>query len=276
MQVKSEGPLKITKATIDAAWKRRQKASRLIIRDKDCRGLALIVNATTLVWSYSYRPRGVDPLTGRRWPNKAITLGNPATLSPDDARTEANRVKGQMVAGADPAAARKAKAAEEQRKRSATAGRLLKGYEDAFPKRPKMRGSGLPSPIYVSGEVAQVRLALEAMEATDSPAADIDVVTVRKLIDAQNAGDNPHARFGALSRFLDWCQDAGHIQINPCTLVARARRPKPRQSRSEYLVLSDMARLWEAAGRLGEPVWRDIARLDRHTLPAGTVVWHVS
>src|ERR1039457_2363790 len=101
MQVISEGPTKITKATIDAAWRRRKPDHRLIVRDKDCRGLALIVNPTTMTWSYAYRPRGIDSATGRRWPNQTITLGNPETHSPDDARAEANRLKGQAPAGFD-------------------------------------------------------------------------------------------------------------------------------------------------------------------------------
>ena len=87
-----------------------KKEHRLIVRDKECRGLALIVNPTTMTWTYAYRPRGKDIATGRRWPNKTITLGNPETHSPDDARAEANRIKGQAAAGADPAADRKARA----------------------------------------------------------------------------------------------------------------------------------------------------------------------
>jgi hypothetical protein len=101
-------PTKISKATIEAAWWRRKKPGhRLIVRDKDCRGLALIINPTTMTWSYAYRSRGTDPVTGRRWPNRTITLGNPASHSPDDARAEANRIKGQAVAGVDPAAERR-------------------------------------------------------------------------------------------------------------------------------------------------------------------------
>src|SRR6478735_1360164 len=84
-----------TKATIDAAWRRKKPDHRLIVRDKDCRGLALIINPTTMTWSYAYRPRGTNPVTGRRWPNRTVTLGNPASRSPDDARTEANWTKGQ-------------------------------------------------------------------------------------------------------------------------------------------------------------------------------------
>ena len=82
MRVLAEGPMKITKATIDAAWRRRKANHRLIVRDKDCRGLSLIVNQTTMAWSFAYRPRGIDPLTGRRRPNRTVTLGNPATHSP--------------------------------------------------------------------------------------------------------------------------------------------------------------------------------------------------
>jgi len=103
MQVISEDPTKITKATIDATWRRRKANQRLIVRDKDCRGLALIVNPTSMTWSYAYRPRGTDPLTGRRWPNRSVAIGNPSTHSPDDARNDANRIKGQTAAGADPA-----------------------------------------------------------------------------------------------------------------------------------------------------------------------------
>ena len=58
MRVISEGPIKITKTTIDASWRRRKAEQRLIVRDKDCRGLALIVNPTVMTWTYTYRPRG--------------------------------------------------------------------------------------------------------------------------------------------------------------------------------------------------------------------------
>src|ERR1700678_1460970 len=149
MKVSSEGPTKITKTTIDAAWRRRKPDHRLIVRDKECRGLALIINPTTMTWSYAYRPRGIDPATGRRWPNQTITLGNPETHSPDDARAEANRMKGQAAAGSDPAADRKARAEVVRRERSATVARMADAYAVALPRRAKMRGGGVPSPKYV-------------------------------------------------------------------------------------------------------------------------------
>lgn len=99
MRVTGEGPTKITKATIEAAWRRRVPGDRLILRDRDCRGLALILSSTAMTWTYSYRPRGTDPLTERRWPNRTMTLGNPKTHSPDDARSEANRGTGRSGRG---------------------------------------------------------------------------------------------------------------------------------------------------------------------------------
>lgn len=193
-----KGPTKITKATIDAAWRRRVAGHRLIARDKDCRGLALIVNPTSMVWSYAYRPRGTDRLTGRRSPNRTVTIGNPATHSPDDARGDANRIKGQAAAGVDPAVEKKVRAEAERRKRRTTLGGLVDDYERALPRRPKMRGAGLPSTAYVAIETAQVRLALDGMAAAEMPAVDLGPADVRKLLENSGSeGANARARFGA-------------------------------------------------------------------------------
>lgn len=260
MRTFSEGPAKITKDTVDRAWRRRATGQRIIVRDKDCRGLALIVNATTMVWSYAYRPRGIDPHTGRRWPNRTVTLGNPATHSADDARNDANRIKGQAAAGSDPAAERKARADAGRRERSNTLVRLLDSYAKALPRRPKMRGTGLPSRAYVAIELAQVKLALQVIGAENTPTAELTVDDVRRLTAEGGGGANARARFGALNWFMDWCQDAGHIKVNPCALITRARRPRAPQARAHYLTPAELARLWEAAGRIRQPVWRDFAR----------------
>jgi len=148
----------------------------------------------------------------------------------------------------------------ERQKRSNTLGRLADEYARVLPRRPKMRGPGLPSDAYVAIEIAQVRLALAGMEAIDTPVADLGPAAIRKILDHRDEGANARARFGALSRFLDWCQDGGHIQSNPCALISRARRPKASQSRSNYLVPTALARLWTAADELGEAVWRDLVR----------------
>jgi integrase len=260
MRINSEGPIKITKATVDAAWKRRQKDTRLIVRDLDCRGLSLIVNATTMVWSYAYRPRGEDPVTKRRWPNKTMTLGNPGNLSPDDARAEANRIKGQAAAGADPAADKKERAAKQQRERAATLGRLLETYRTVLPRRRKMRGDGYPSPGYVAEELAQAGMAIGELKAADTPAAKLAASDIVRLLNEAEGVTTGRKRFSALSRFLDWCVEEGHAGTNPCDHVAKAKRPKAPKARSDYLEPAELARLWHAAGLLHEPVWRDLVR----------------
>jgi integrase len=259
MHITSEAA-KITKATIEAAWRRRAQNQRLIVRDKECRSLALVVNATSMSWICAYRPRGTDPATKRRWPNKAVTIGNPASHSIEDARHEANRIKGQAAAGGDPASERKAAIAEAQRKRSTTMDRLFIDYSKVLPRRQKMRGSGKPSPSYIAEELAQVRMALVDMDATKTPAADLTVKDVLELLATAEGVTTARKRFGPLSRFLDWCVDAGHIRTNPCTGISRQARPKAPQERTHYLSPDELARLWRASERLREPIWRDLVR----------------
>ncbi len=263
MRVVSEGPVRITKATVEAAWRRRAPGERLIVRDMACRGLALVVNPTGMAWTFSYRPRGTDPATGRRWPNRSITLGTPASHSPDDARDEAGAHKGRVKGGADPAADRKARAVAANAARARTFSRLLEDYAQALPTRPMLRGAGLVSARHAAEELAHAGAAVEMMGAAELPVAGVTLADVRRLVlaDAARPATARH-RFGALSRFFDWCQDEGHIAANPCNMLARSRRPKPPAARRHFLAADALARLWKAAGegRGLAPVHRDLIR----------------
>lgn len=75
MRYVTEGPTKITRATVEAGWRKRRDGVRLTIRDAECRGLALVVNPTGIVWRFSYKLRGIDPTTGRRPATRTLTLG---------------------------------------------------------------------------------------------------------------------------------------------------------------------------------------------------------
>lgn len=260
MHVSSEGPAKITEALIENAWKRRAPDLRLIMRDAECRGLALVVNSTSMRWAYSYRPRGTDPTTGKRWPNEHVTIGSPATHSVRDARHEANRLKGTVAAGGDPAAVKKAKADADNEKRASTLGRLADLYAKRLPGRPKMRGTGTPSPRHVTSELSHVRAAITAMQADTTPAVDLTERKIRRLLDSlAPMPATARARFGALSRFLDWCKDHGDLKVNPCDALSRQSRPRSVAARQDYLELADMARLWKAAEALA-PVHRGLVR----------------
>ncbi len=259
--VVSEGPLRITKATVEAAWRRRAQGRRLVLRDAECRGLALVINPSTMTWRFDYRPRGTDPHTGRRRPMQSVTLGNPSTHTPDEARANSNKLKGQAVAGGDPAAEKRAAAEAERRRQAMTLGRLLDEYEKALPTRPMLRGSGLPTARHVREECTRARAAVAAIGAETMPAIELTPADVRRMMDAESAHPaTARARFGSVSRFLDWCQERGDLEVNPCALVAKARRPKAVPARAHFLSLPELAALWRAAESLGEPVLRDLAR----------------
>lgn len=242
------GPIKISKATIEAAWRARQPLTRTIIADLECRGLALIVNAQSMSWRFEYKPRGVDAHTGKRFASRSIVLGNTSSLSVDKAREDANKHKGEAKSGSDPAEKKKAKLAEDARKRAGTLRRLLDLYAVALPKRPKMRGGqGVLSTKAVAEELLHAKAAIVAMGALEKPAGDVDGADIKRMLDGQ-AGKAATARhrYGALSRFYDWAMDEKHVATNPCGQVAKARRPRPPQSRPVFHTLPQLGQLWIA------------------------------
>lgn len=261
LQVVSEGPVKITRAIIEAAWKRRASGARLVLRDAECRGLALVVNATAMSWTYSFKPRGNDPITGARFPTKSVTIGGPATHGPEDARIEANRLKDKAKGGTDPAAERRAKQAEDANRRAMTVKRLREAYLAELPTRPKMRGTGLPSATYLADETAALGAALAAMGAEGGHPSAITVAMVRKMLRAcATQPATARHRFGALSRFMDWCRAEGHITVNICATLDKKDRPKPPAARARALTADRVAALWKAAGRMSDAVHRDYCR----------------
>ena len=265
MEKASEGPVRITKATVDAAWRRRRPDLRLTIRDGECRGLALVVNPTGMSWTVSYKPRGADPLTGKRPATREVTVGTPATHSPEQARAAAGKVKGEAKGGADPAKDRRAAIAKAARDRATTVDRLLEEYAAALPARPKMRGTGTLSAAALAEELRNIRGAVATMKAGTRSAASLGANDIRTLLTAEaKRPATARHRFGALSRFLDWCQDEGLIALNPCLAIGKNRRPRPAKPRGHHLPMPDLARLWHAAATAAaDPDQADLAMVHR-------------
>ncbi|WP_376091268.1 tyrosine-type recombinase/integrase [Roseomonas sp. CCTCC AB2023176] len=139
----------------------------------------------------------------------------------------------------------------------------------ALPGRPKMRGTGLLSPAVVAAETQNLRAAVATMKAGNLPVTAVGATELRALLKAEAARPAvARHRFGAVSRFLDWCHDEGAITINPCLAIGKARRPRPPKARTHHLGIADLARLWHAAGSAAEdarvsafgPLHRDLAR----------------
>ncbi len=253
--------VKITKTTIDNAWRRRADQDRLIIRDLECKGLALFVTKTGMRWEFSYKPRGTNPRTGKRWSTQYITLGTPATHSPDDARSEANKHKGETKAGRDPGEAIKVKQQAERLARANTLEALLEEYKTELPQRRKLRGAGRVSERHAADEIAFTTAALTVMKAEKLPAMNLTGRDIKKMLDA--LADQPataRARYGALSRFYDWLIEHEHVRTNPCLDMAKAHRPRAVAARRHAIPLPDIAKLWRAADALSSGK-RDLARL---------------
>ena len=255
MQITREGPIKIGAKSIQDAWRKRAKDSRHVITDSERPGLALITNATSQTWSYSYKPRGVDPETGRRPNTKSVTLGSPATLSPVEARAEANRLKDAVGAGGDPALARKAAIDEAARSRASTVESAVEGYLTRLPMKER-RSGGLISARWADEQAYYLRRAVDELGIASDPIESVNVKTVRTL---QQGGAYRHT-FGAMSRFLDWCVHVDLLQCNPAASIGRAFRPASGGRRERTPTLRELALIWKAAERALEAVFCDFVQ----------------
>ena len=205
MKVISEGPTRITRITINAAEKRRCRATRIVIQDATCRGLALVMNPTGLSWRFDYRLRGISPSTGRRWPMQSHFVGTPDSHGPEAAQSAASSLKGQSKAGADLAEQRRKRIDDASRRRASTISRLLPGDLAALPLRPKLRGTGGLSAASVKNKAYHLRLGLDAMAVDDRAIESVTVADLRRLLN-HRAGQPATSRkhYGAVSRFFDW------------------------------------------------------------------------
>ena len=245
LQVISEGPIRITRSTIDAAGKRRTKGVRLVIRDATCRGLALVVNPTGLTWRYDYRPKGTDPATEKRWPMQSQQIGTPESHGLEAARDAAGELRGKAKAGSDLAEERRQQIRDASKRRASTIKRLTPIYEAALPLRPKLRGTGRLLARSVSMELDHLRLAIDAMGVADRSVDFVGATEIRKMLTiraAQPATARKH--YGAVCRFLDWAVEERLIEINPAALLPKSRRPRPVTARSVCPSVADLAAVW--------------------------------
>ncbi|QYU68211.1 hypothetical protein J4558_25830 [Leptolyngbya sp. 15MV] len=99
------------------------------------------------------------------------------------------------------------------------------------------------------------------MKAGDKAAADLAPADLRGLLKAEAIRSAvARHRFGAVSRFLDWCMDEGHARLNVCAQIGKAKRPKAPAARNRFLTPAQVAVLWKAAERMALPVHRDFTR----------------
>ena len=255
MDITRERKAKIGVKDVVRAWKNRVKDTRTVMTDARCPGFMLITNANSQTWTAEYRPRGVNPVTRKRFPMRSLPIGTPATHSPDEALAEAFRIKGATKAGKDPAADRKAAIAEAALERASTVERAVADYIATLPTKEK-KGAGLISRAWAEEQADHLSRAVAALGIASFPITSVDVKTVRRL----QQGESYRHRFGALNRFLDWAVHEDRIMVNPCASIGRAYRPAAGGERERTPSLRDLALIWAATETALESALGDLVR----------------
>ena len=231
----------IIKCTIDRntinKWTKRQRelGEKIILVDDD--GLRLAINARSSSWNYNYRKRGVD-YQGKRHPQRTLRIGDPVTMSPQQAKLRVAEIKAEVKNGGDPAAAMK-RDAEKERQREYQQRPLCLWLEDYR--------------IHVLGDIsrhkrdeyAHAKSALAELKIKDMPPADLKAKVLRDLavIHSDRPSTGRH-RFGALSRFLDYLVDEDVIERNPAKDISRRHRPKASAPRETFYSTDELRLLW--------------------------------
>ena len=230
--------LRIEKKAIEKAIKdQRTMNSRLFLADTDCKGLRLAINSRTASWTYAYRKRGFD-FGGKRFPMRTLKLGDVMTMTPTEARFEAEQVKALVRDGGDPAVERRQ--AQRNRLNASDADRPLTWWLDVY-----VRSELGDDTRHKRYEASHVRLGLAELEISEQPPASITEDHIKDLLQLHR--DRPATarhRFGAMSRFLDFLQDQKVIQSNPAQSVSKKRRPKPPAPRNTFYDAEVLNKLW--------------------------------
>jgi len=230
--------LRIDKKAIEKAIKQqRDMNTRLFLADTDCRGLRLVVNSRSASWTYAYRKRGFD-FGGKRFPMRTLKLGDVVTMTPQEARFEAEQIKALVRDGEDPAAERREK--RNERQNASDADRPLNWWLDMY-----VRAELGDDTRHKKYEASHVRLGLAELGVHGQPPASINEDHIKDLLRLhRNRPATARHRFGALSRFLDFLQDRKIIQTNPVQGISKKRRPKPPAPRSTFYDVDVLSKLW--------------------------------
>ena len=230
--------LRIDKKAIEKAIKQqRDMNTRLFLADTDCRGLRLVVNSRSASWTYAYRKRGFD-FGGKRFPMRTLKLGDVVTMTPQEARFEAEQIKALVRDGEDPAAERREK--RNERQNASDADRPLNWWLDMY-----VRAELGDDTRHKKYEASHVRLGLAELGVHGQPPASINEDHIKDLLRLhRNRPATARHRFGALSRFLDFLQDRKIIQTNPAQGISKKRRPKPPAPRSTFYDADVLGMLW--------------------------------
>jgi integrase len=231
----------IIKCTIDRnainKWTKHQRelGQKVILVDPS--GLRLAINARSSSWNYNYRKRGVD-YQGKRHPQRTLRIGDPITMSPQQARLRVEEIKAEVRDGGDPASSMQHNA-QEERQREYQLRPLYVWLEDY-----RSHVLGYTS-RHKRDEYAHAKSALVELNIANTPPVDLNARVLRELavIHSERPSTGRH-RFGALSRFLDYLVDEDVIERNPAKDISRRHRPKASAPRETFYSTDELRLLW--------------------------------
>ena len=238
----------IFKCTIDrnaiSKWTKHQRELGRKVILVDPSGLRLAINARSSSWNYNYRKRGVD-YQGKRHPQRTLRIGDPVTMSPQQARLRVEEIKAEVRDGGDPASSIQ-RNSDEERQREYQLRPLCVWLEDY---RSRVLGTTTRHRV---DEYAHAKSALlELNIANTPPPVELNARVLRKLavIHSDRPSTGRH-RFGALSRFLDYLVDEDVIERNPAKDISRRHKPKASAPRETYYSTENLRLLWNPPNKL--------------------------
>jgi integrase len=231
----------IIKCTIDRnaiiKWTKHQRdlGQKVILVDPS--GLRLAINSRSSSWNYNYRKRGVD-YQGKRHPQRTLRIGDPITMSPQQARLRVEEIKAEVRDGGDPALSMQHNAQEERQREYQL--RPLRVWLEDY--RNRVLGD---MSRHKRDEYAHAKSALVELSIANIPPIELNARVLRELalIHSDRPSTGRH-RFGALSRFLDYLVDEDVIERNPAKDISRRHRPKASAPRETFYSTDELRLLW--------------------------------
>ena len=231
----------IFKCNIDrnsiSKWTKHQRelGQKIILVDPS--GLRLAINARSSSYNYNCRRRGVDH-QGRRHPQRTLRIGDPVTMSPQQARLRVEEIKAEVRDGGDPASSIQ-RNSDEERQREYQLRPLEVWLEDY---RSRVLGTATRHRV---DEYGHAKSALVELNIANTPPIELNARVLRELavIHSDRPSTGRH-RFGALSRFLDYLVDEDVIERNPAKDISRRHRPKASAPRETFYSTDELRLLW--------------------------------
>ena len=204
------------------------------------RGLVLIVQPSGLKsWALRYRVHGVQ---------RKYTIGGYPEIGIKDARRKAEKARGEIADGKDPAADKTAARATAKAKREAESdlvAAVVRSYVERYVKRNVGDGWGREIERLLKVEILP--------EIGNKHIADVGKRHILDLLDGIVDRGSPitaNRTLAALRRMFNWTVERGIIGVSPC---AGIKAPSAEHSRDRVLSDDEIRLAWNAFNSVGRP-----------------------